>query len=235
MDDLAELFSEDIKRKFSRAFKPHDFPIVTKQKANSEVEEDNDSSNGEADAKKRKKPKKKRVQIEATESAGIDEVGAAFSADNNATPTSAEVRDSNADKTLFVGNLSVKESVKSIKKIFSEFGEIVSVRLRSVPIEGAKVDDAGNQDLVRKVCVNSHKIGSQKCSFNAYIVFTNAESVKQAIEKANNRVINERHIRVDYCNPTHFDPKRTVFLGGLPIYIDEEELRDHLAKVSSYE
>ena len=41
----------------------------------------------------------------------------------------------------------------------------------SQSVAGAPVDKNGDQDLVRKVCVNSKKFGDQKGSFNAYIVF----------------------------------------------------------------
>lgn len=136
------------------------------------------------------------------------------------------------DRTLFAGNIPVSYDVKKLKTYFKEFGSIESVRLRSVPYEGIAVDQPGNQLLVRKVAINSGKIGSQKGSLNAYIVFEKEESVTLALA-ANNRMIGDRHLRVDRCTPTLFDPKSTVFIGGLPYYADEEKLREHFAAVSS--
>ena len=57
------------------------------------------------------------------------------------------------------------------------------------------------------------------------------ESVKLSF-KLNNQIINGRHIRVDKLNPSLFDPKRSLFLSGLPHYCDEEIVRQYFAKVS---
>ncbi len=75
------------------------------------------------------------------------------------------------------------------------------------------MDEAGNQDLVRKVCANSKKFGDQKGSFNAYVVFKGDSSVKGALS-VNNTLIEERHIRVDKAIPSTYDPKMSVFLGN---------------------
>ena len=75
-----------------------------------------------------------------------------------------------------------------------------------------QVDDAGNQDLVRKVCANAKKFGDQKGSFNAYVVFKDEASVKSALT-LNNNLVESRHIRVDKTPPTTYDPKLSVFIG----------------------
>jgi nucleolar protein 12 len=159
---------------------------------------------------------------------------------NDAEATSTpglEVSEKNSDRTLFVGNIPLKETVKSITKLFTDYGTVESCRMRSVPIAGAKVDEAGNQKLVKKVCVNSQKFGEQKGSYNAYIVYkdtdavSGADSVKTAITAMNNKLLGDRHLRVDSATPTLFDPKRTVFVGGLPYYADEEEVRKFFSEV----
>lgn len=137
------------------------------------------------------------------------------------------------ERTVFVGNVPITESQKSLEKLFGQFGAVESVRLRSVPIEGAKVDDAGNQSLVRKICINKKKFGEQKGSFNAYIKFKSADSVAAALT-LNNHLLGSnpgRHLRVDRSNPTVFHTKLTVFIGNVPYYADEEELRAHFAAV----
>jgi hypothetical protein len=48
-------------------------------------------------------------------------------------------------------------SVKSINKLFNQYGEVESVRLRSIPIAGTAVDQPGNQDPVKKY-VQSNRI-----------------------------------------------------------------------------
>jgi RNA recognition motif-containing protein len=83
----------------------------------------------------------------------------------NLTPEEAKAKKEEEDKrTVFVGNIPVTESKKSITKLFSPCGPIESVRLRSVPFAGAKVDESGNQNLVRKVCTNQKLFGEQKVS-----------------------------------------------------------------------
>eukprot|EP01039_Chlorochromonas_danica_P008461 gene8461-9327_t len=134
------------------------------------------------------------------------------------------------ERTVFVGNVPVEESAKSVKKAFSGCGRIESVRLRSLPVEGVKVDDAGNQGLVKKVAANKKKFGEQKGSFNAYIKFADVEGAAAALA-LNNLLLRDRHLRVDWAKPSPFDSKLTAFLGNVPYYGDEEELRKHFAEV----
>lgn len=134
------------------------------------------------------------------------------------------------DRTLFVGNLPISMDQKAIIKLFKEYGKVESVRIRSIPIAGMKVDKAGDQNLVKKVSAVRHTFGDQKSSFNAYVVFEDAASVEPALVE-NNRVIDNRHIRVDRMNPTLFDTQRSLFIGNLPYRVDEEEVREYFAKV----
>jgi len=85
-------------------------------------------------------------------------------------------RDTSKDHlTAFFGNIPISETVKSVKKYCARFGDVESVRLRSIPVAGTAVDDAGNQNLVRKVCANSRTFLDIKGSFNAYVVFKSEE------------------------------------------------------------
>lgn len=208
---LSNLFSSNAQERFARTYKPQEFVPAVKAKV--EVEEQ----------KKQKKPKHKHAAAAAAAAAAVEtEEG-----DSSVQEQQEEQKSSNC--TLFVGNIPITESVKSITKLFSKYGEVLSVRMRSVPTAGAKVDDAGNQNLVKKVCVNSGKFGEQKGSYNAYVVFKEESSIAEAL-KVNNTKLGDRHIRVDREKPSLFDTKCTVFLGGLPHYADEEELREHFAK-----
>ena len=55
------------------------------------------------------------------------------------------------------------------------------MRLRSVPVTGTAVDDAGNQTLVRKVCAMKRQYSDAKDSVNAYVVFETHEAVEKAV------------------------------------------------------
>jgi len=217
---LTSLFSSDALVKFARVSKLNEFS--SKQTSSTPKTE-------EPSPTKKRKERKRKVDVPTTSDNTAIE--------SNIEPTllspesEFEPQEEKLDYTIFIGNISLKETAKSIKAFVKQFGEIETIRLRSVPIAGVAVDDAGNQDLVRRVCSNSKKFGDQKGSFNAYVVFKSKDSVALAL-KANNQVLSGRHIRVDTGRPSVFDNKLTVFLGNLPHYADEEELREHFAKVS---
>lgn len=225
-NSLASLFSEESKANFTRRIKPQE-EFISKKRRNKEIEEEI--------PKKIKKPKHKHRKDLLTSTSDTNTL-------TTSTITNSESLESNNNsnnidekdqRTIFVGNIPITETVNSIRQYFSEFGQIDSVRIRSVPVAGTAVDDHGNQDLVRKVCINQGKFGEQKGSFNAYIVFKTKESFQKSFS-ANNRLMGTRHIRVDMLNPTLYNPRTSVFLGGLPYYTDEEELREHFAKVIIY-
>jgi hypothetical protein len=229
---LGDIFSESVKEKFARKIKPAELDI-----------EKRPLPEAVAPPKKEKKKKwKNRTPEEVAEaaaaaaSAGVNERKrkadkANMSIGESDSPAAKEATQQEIEaRTIFVGNIPLSESTKSVKKLFTQFGVVDSVRFRSVPIAGTAVDDAGNQDLVRKVCVNHREFGEQKGSFNAYVVFASAASIEPALA-LNNFMIGKRHLRVDRSTPTLFDPKRSVFIGSLPHYADEEDLRNHLATV----
>lgn len=217
------LFSETAKQKFARVYKPEEFDIPLKTFQQQETTE------GEGEdipliENSKKKPRKRKAEV------SVDITAANTDAEEGTTTYPTEGGKSGDLDTIFVGNIPVTESVKTLAKFFKTYGEVDNIRLRSVPVAGAKVDEAGNQDLVRKVCVNAKKFGEQKGSFNAYIKFKDTASATAALA-ANNQLMGARHIRVDRATPTLFDTKRSVFLGGLPHYADEEDIREHFAKV----
>lgn len=203
---LATLFSAENQQKFNRETKPQE--IIREKKVN--IAETNESIQQQENNEGRKFNSKtqKQERIEETE----------------------EEKSEKANKTLFIGNVSTKTSLKAIRKICEEFGEIDSIRLRSLPVSGAAVDDHGNQDLVRKVCAIKKKFGDQKASMNVYVVFVDPLSVEKALS-LNNTVIDKRHLRFDRMTPANLDNRRTVFVGSLQHHADEEQLREHFASV----
>jgi nucleolar protein 12 len=217
MSGLSNLFSTSTLTKFERKVQPVEveFPSKIRDPSRPDREEEH--------RRLEKKANKKRKRVEKDEAAG--EEGGVVPAEDSEVAVQSDGKDS---KTLFVGNLPVDQTVKTISAIFKEFGDVESVRLRSVPTAGAKVDQAGNQDLVRKVSINKKMFGDQKGSFNAYVVYQSNEAVSAALA-ANGRLVGERHIRCDRIPPSLFNQKQSVFVGNLPHYTDEEELRTHFA------
>jgi nucleolar protein 12 len=137
------------------------------------------------------------------------------------------------ERTIFVGNLSLATTTrKSLASVFRDCGPIVSVRIRSVPVKGIKLPQsrAGDQNFMKKVCVNTHQVDedSFKNSVQGYVVFETFNAVAKALEK-NNLAINGMRLRVDRASPT-VDPSRSVFVGGLPYAAEESTLQEHFVK-----
>jgi len=135
-------------------------------------------------------------------------------------------------RTIFVGNLPLDTTRKSLAAIFRDCGAIDSTRLRSVATSAIKVapSRAGDQGYVKKVYVNTDRIdASMKHNAQGYVVFESEDSIPQALEK-NNTSIGPHHIlRVDSVSSEKKveDPSRSVFVGNLPYKSDETTLRQH--------
>lgn len=136
-----------------------------------------------------------------------------------------------AESTIFVGNLSSsvitdKLSYKQLKKMFSEYGNVMSIRFRSI---------AFSEMLPRKVAYIKHKFHSSRDTVHAYIVFKDKMSVNKSLE-ANGTVFLGNHIRVDsVAHPAKHDNKRSVFIGNLGFEASEEPLWSHFATCGEIE
>ncbi len=252
---MENLFSIEAKSKFSRETKPTEFK---KKKATltPRLDEEEQAKEDQRAARNLEKKAKRKVKPKKGEGAGEDErksndsvVSKSESCPSTSVAEQTKRAPDKDERTVFLGNVPITQNVKSLTKFCREFGEVESVRLRSLPVAGTAVDESGNQELVRKVCAYKKDYGKQKGSLNAYVVFKSVDSVQKALN-ANNRVISagedeeiaekskaqkgskalkSRHLRVDVLNPTLFDPFLSVFVGGVPRYADEEELREHFA------
>ncbi|KAJ0476183.1 putative RNA recognition motif domain, nucleotide-binding alpha-beta plait domain superfamily [Helianthus annuus] len=128
-------------------------------------------------------------------------------------------------RTVFVGNLPLKVKKKALLKEFDRFGEIESVRIRSVPI----LDDK----TPRKGAIIKKQINDAVDRVNAYIVFKTEDSAQASLSH-NMAVVGGNHIHVDRACPPRkkfkgenaplYDTKRTVFIGNLPFDVKDEEL-----------
>ncbi|WKY08358.1 hypothetical protein Q1695_007687 [Nippostrongylus brasiliensis] len=121
-------------------------------------------------------------------------------------------------RTLFVGNAPLSMNEKSCKKIFSQYGTIESVRMRSVM--------PTKETITKRIAHISHSFHEKQSSVNFYVKFKDEESVKKAL--AYNGTIVDRHrIRVDTCtSKADYDRKLTVFVGNLPLDVQDDELAE---------
>lgn len=179
--------------------------------------------------------KKKRKRVEAPEK----EVEKPIQEEPEVTATSSvavesvERVDEKSDRTIFVGNLPKSTKRKAIARFFGQWGQVESARIRSLPTDGVKIDQHGNQALVKKVSAQMGKLTDAKLVANAYVVYSTVEEATKAVNEANGLVWpdSDRHIRVDSLTKSRSkeDHLRTAFVGNLPRSADEESLRSHFA------
>ncbi|KAI9124968.1 hypothetical protein K1719_003584 [Acacia pycnantha] len=139
-------------------------------------------------------------------------------------------------RTIFVGNLPLKVKKKTLLTEFKKFGEVESLRIRSVPILDTKKP--------RKGAILSKKINDAGDSVHAYIVFKTEQSAQDSLSH-NLAVVGGNHIRVDRACPPRkklkgehtplYDNKRTVFVGNLPFDVKDEELYKLFSGMSNLE
>ncbi|PSR93554.1 Nucleolar protein [Actinidia chinensis var. chinensis] len=139
-------------------------------------------------------------------------------------------------RTVFVGNLPLKVKKKALLKEFSQFGEVESVRIRSVPLLDTKTP--------RKGAIIQKKINDAVDSVHAYIVFKTEEAAQTSLAH-NMAVVGGNHIRVDRACPPRkklkgesvplYDNKRTIFVGNLPFDVKDEEIYQLFSAIKDLE
>lgn len=110
---------------------------------------------------------------------------------------------------MFVGNVPVNIKMSAIKSVFKKFGEIETVRLRSVAVK--------NLDKPKRVSVIKGDFHPQRDTANVYVRFKTIEQAQSAL--ALNATQFEKHtIRVDMAlNTGHKqNKKKGIFIGNLP-------------------
>lgn len=190
--------------------------------------------------KKRKRDKEKEDEKEVSEEASTEEpadgegdIDAAKEEDETKTETKTETTN-DEERTIFVGNLPLDTTRKSLAQLFKDVGPIQSTRLRSVAASGVKVAQAGDQSLVKKVCANTNKVDPDaKSCAQGYVVFKSTFSVDKALKLNAVLMAGGRRLRVDRATPT-VDSTRSVFIGNLPYHADEATLRQHFCRVGQF-
>ncbi|XP_064292869.1 RNA-binding protein 34 isoform X2 [Plodia interpunctella] len=188
---------------------------ITEQDTDSEHESDNEieSENDEAN-------KEILDTGPAQDSSDEEEEAAPKKPEKVETPEASE---DEVRRTLFVGNVPfTKKCKKEIKKIFSKYGTIETVRIRTVPIKDPR--------FTPKLALIKNELHPERSTVNVYVKFKEESSVEQALAE-NNTVLNDHHLRVtrsDSAGATH-DRACAVFVGNLPFALEDERLRDKFA------
>ena len=143
-------------------------------------------------------------------------------------PSSVESEDLRLKRTIFVGNVPVDTKPDALKKYFKRMGPIESVRMRSVAVEGTKVEEAGNTKAMRKACYITKKFNKEASSAcNAYVVFRKAEDADRALA-LNGTVLSCHHLNVDRATnvgqSASRDVRKSVFIGNIKYDAADEQI-----------
>ncbi|NXV72333.1 RBM34 protein, partial [Atlantisia rogersi] len=125
-------------------------------------------------------------------------------------------------RTVFVGNLPVSCTTQMLKSLFKEYGQIKSIRLRSlIPAEDTPS---------KKLAAIKHKVHPNAKFINAYIVFKEECDAVKALNKNGTEITSGFHIRVDIASRASLhDNKRSIFLGNLSYDISDDAVREHFS------
>lgn len=132
-------------------------------------------------------------------------------------------------RTVFIGNLATsateRANTKELKKIFSQFGTLKSIRYITFKSRFRSIAFA--EKMPRKVSFITKKFHEGRDSLNAYIVYEESSSADASLT-LNGSVFQGKHIRVDKAEKNEMqvkqDAKRSVFVGNIPFDVSEESL-----------
>lgn len=124
------------------------------------------------------------------------------------------------NRTLFVGNVSIDANKKDVRRLFTKYGDIETVRIRNIVPESSK--------LPKKVALLAKRMARFVDSYSAYVVFAPAEDVDAQLARACTELhfaeLKGKHIRVTPAIVTRTGPKRmSAFIGNVPYDCSEEE------------
>ncbi|XP_061889060.1 RNA-binding protein 34 [Entelurus aequoreus] len=132
-----------------------------------------------------------------------------------------------AERSVFVGNLPLSCTKKTLRGLFKHDGAIESIRFRSVAPEDPSVS--------RKVAAIKRQAHPLKQSVNAYVVFQDKDGVAKALKRNGVELEKDIFIRVDRVGSTSHDHKRSVFVGNLPFDVKELAMRRHFEECGGVE
>ncbi len=210
--------------------RPQHKPVAASPKKNKRDEGDSDKDGtSDADTTNKRKKKKRKSSSSAVDTETMD--------DDATKDIKKGESEEDEERTIFVGNLPLSTTRKTLAGLFRECGPIASCRIRSVPVTGIKLpkEQKGNQNMMKKVCANTNQIDKTLTdTVQGYVVFKNLDDVSKALELNNQLEIEGMKVRVDRAKPT-VDPSRSVFVGNLPYGAKESTLQSHFEEGCVFE
>ena len=121
------------------------------------------------------------------------------------------------DRTIFVGNVSLKTDKRKLMRFFKKFGSIEKLWARSLPLDlSSKINQKGKAIL--------KKYSEAKSTKNCYIMYKDKESAVRATV-ASGETLDGVTLRVSLAAKKTEDFKTTIFVGNLPFVCEDEEVR----------
>ncbi|XP_021564538.1 RNA-binding protein 34 isoform X2 [Carlito syrichta] len=174
--------------------------------------------------KQGQKGKNSQSGIKVADRKGLDNKDDTVVSQRKKIPVNQEEERLKNERTVFVGNLPVTCNKKKLKSFFKEYGQIESVRFRSlIPAEGT---------LSKKLAAIKRKIHPDQKNINAYVVFKDESAATKALKRNGAEIADGFRIRVDLASETSSRDKRSVFVGNLP-YIEESAVEKHFLDCGS--
>ncbi|XP_069340799.1 RNA-binding protein 34 isoform X1 [Eulemur rufifrons] len=175
--------------------------------------------------KQGQKGKNSQSGVKVTDRKVLDDVGDAVVNQRKKIQINQEEERLKNERTVFVGNLPVTCNKKKLKSFFKEYGQIESVRFRSlIPAEGT---------LSKKLAAIKRKIHPDQKNINAYVVFKDKSAATKALKRNGTQIADGFHIRVDLASETSSRDKRSVFVGNLPYKVEESVVEKHFLDCGS--
>lgn len=125
--------------------------------------------------------------------------------------------DERNNRTVFVGNVPVNSKEKELQKIFSKYGEIESLRFRSL--------SRANPKISKRAAFAKKEFHEERDTCNIYIVFKEAADALKSLVH-NGQTIGGSIVRVDLAgNSKKNDNANSVFVGNLNFKAKEDDVR----------
>ncbi|NXL34075.1 RBM34 protein, partial [Glaucidium brasilianum] len=162
-----------------------------------------------------KEKQKKRASHAITKSVANSATGTTVKQKEKKVPDETVNR-----RTVFVGNLPVNCTAQALKSLFKEYGQIKSIRFRSlVPAEDT---------LSKKLAAIKHKVHPNAKFINAYVVFKEECDAIKALKENGTEIASGFHIRVDIASKSSVS-KECICVIVLPADISDDAVREHFS------
>lgn len=178
-----------------------------------------------AQSTRKKRPTKHKERAQTTSAVEDDGTSVIASAEIVHQEQSVDAQETVVDenlRTIFVGNVPLGTTRKGMKKLFRRFGEVDSVRIRSVI--------PGEERMSKKVATLRQSFSDKMRSLIFYVKFKERHSAQDALIM-NGEKLAENTLRVDCCAaPRNYSGQTTIFIGNIPYDTQDDQLINFFKK-----